>query len=868
MGFYLLSLSQFLSSILFLCHFQTTISSSNYSSPSHSCAHDQSLSLLQFKASFSINSSASSYCQHPKTESWKEGTDCCLWDGVTCELETGVVTELNLACSLLYGTLHSNSTLFSLRHLQKLDLSDNDFISSHISPQFGQFSNLTHLNLSLSVFAGQVPSEFSLLSKLVSLDLSENDNSSLEPISFDKLVHNLTKLRELDLGYVDMSLVAPNSLTNLSSSLSSLSLWSCGLQGKFPGNIFLLPNLEALDLSYNEGLTGSFPSSNLSNVLSVLDLSNTRISLYLENDLISNLKSLRNLLLSNSIIIRSDLDLLGNLTHLIKLDLSNNNFSGQIPSSLGNLVQLGSLELSNNNFSGQIPSFLFALPSLEHLDLNSNNLRGNISDFQHTILSYLDLSNNILSGNIPSSLFPLPSLEHLDLHSNNLRGNISEFQHDSLTYLDLSNNNLHGTIPSSIFKQEHLEVLNLASNSKLTGEISSFICKLRSLQVLDLSNNNLSGSTPLCLGNFTNSLSVLHLGMNNLQGPMPSTFSEDNSLQYLNLGGNEVEGNIPLSIINCTMLEVLDLGNNKIEDTFPYFLEALSKLQILVLKSNKLHGFVNGLAAYDSAFSKLRIFDISDNNFSGPLPTGYLNGFEAMMASDHNMIYMRFSYTTEYVYSIKMTWKGVEIEFAKIQSTIRVLDLSDNSFTGEIPKVIGKLKALQQLNLSHNSLTGHIQSSLGNLTNLESLDLSSNSLTGRIPTQLGGLTFLGTLNLSHNQLEGPIPSGVQFSTFNATSFEGNLRLCGFPVLKECYRDGDQEQSLSPSSYNEGDDSTLFGDGFGWKAVAIGYGCGFVLGVAMGYIVFRTKKPAWFHRMVEDTWKLIKRKTRKKVGRRN
>ncbi|KAJ6376217.1 hypothetical protein OIU77_001063 [Salix suchowensis] len=959
-----------LSFFLILFHFHSTLSSS--ASPPL-CAHHQSLSLLQFKQSFSIQTTPFPFKQPPKTESWKEGTDCCLWDGVTCDLQTGLVTGLDLSSSMLQGTLHSNNSLFSLHHLRKLDLSNNNFTTSHISCRFGQFSSLTHLNLSLSSFEGQVPSEISHLSKLVSLDLSLNgfpiiQKLQFEPLSFDKIVRNLTKLRELDLSWVDMSLavpgplmnlssslswlklrfcglqgkipssmgklkhlrylnlafnfltgsipydfeqltelesldlswsllsaepvslykivqnltklrkldldcvdmslVAPNSLTNLSSSFSFLSLYNCGLQGKFPGNIFLLPNLETLSLSDNEGLTGSFPSCNLSNVLSELGLSNTRISLYLENDLISNLKSLRNLLLSNSIIIRPDLDLLGNLTHLIKLDLSNNNFNGQIPSSLGNLVQLSSLELSNNNFSGQIPSFLFALPSLEHLDLHSNNLRGNIFEFQHTILSYLDLSNNILSGNIPSSLFTLPSLEHLELHSNNLRGNISEFQHDSLTYLDLSNNNLHGTIPSSIFKQEHLEFLILASNSKLTGEISSSICKLRSLQVLDLSNNSLSGSTPLCLGNFSNSLSVLHLGMNSLQGNMPSTFSKDNSLQYLNLGGNEVEGNIPPSIINCTMLEVLDLGSNKIEDTFPSFLEALSELKILILKSNKLQGFVNGPTANDSAFSKLRIFDISDNKFSGPLPTGYINSLEAMMASDHKMNYMSTAVSTNYVYSIQITWKGVEIEFAKIQSNIRVLDLSDNSFTGEIPKVIGKLKALQQLNLSHNSLTGHIQSSLGNLTNLESLDLSSNSLTGRIPTQLGGLTFLGTLNLSHNQLEGPIPSGVQFSTFNATSFEGNLRLCGFPVLKECYCGGDQEQSLPPSRYNEGDDSTLFGDGFGWKAVAMGYGCGFLLGVAMGYIVFKTEKPTWFHRMVEDTWNLNNRKTRKKVGSKN
>ncbi|KAG5238933.1 Cf-4/9 disease resistance family protein [Salix suchowensis] len=617
---------------------------------SYLCARDQSNYLLQFKQSFLIDPSASfEYCENPKTDSWKEGTDCCSWDGVTCDSESGNVIGLDLACSMLYGTLHSNSTLFSLHHLRKLDLSYNDFNLSQISSRFGHFSNLTHLNLNYSAFTGLVPSQISQLSNLVSLDLSLNSELTLEPIPFNKLVQNLTKLRELHLREVDMSLVAPSFLMNLSSPLSSLQLMDCRLQGEFP-----------------------------------------------------------------------------------------------------------------------------------------------------------------------------------------------------------------------IFNQESLRVLKLGSNNKLTGEISSSACKLTALQVFDLSNNSLSGFIPQCLGSFSNSLSVLHLGMNDLEGTILSGFSVGSNLGYLNLNGNELEGEIPPSIINCTQLEVLDLGFNKIEGKFPYFLDKLQELKVLVLKSNKLHGFVKGPTT-NYAFSKLRIFDISRNNFSGPLPTGYFNGLEAMKTLDKNRVYMKLS-DISYDYSVQLTWKGVEIEFVKIGSTLASIDFSDNSFIGEIPGSIAELNALRQLNFSHNSLTGYIQPSLGNLANLESLDLSSNLLTGRIPVQLSDLTFLSVLNLSHNQLEGPIPQGKQFSTFNKNSFEGNLGLCGFQISKGC-NSGETRPPPPPSDSEEGDDSSPFGDGFGWKSAGMGYGCGFVFGVTVVYIVFRTRKPAWFVRMVEVDWNL-KAKGRKKNARRN
>ncbi|KAJ6333173.1 hypothetical protein OIU77_009110 [Salix suchowensis] len=270
-----------------------------------------------------------------------------------------------------------------------------------------------------------------------------------------------------------------------------------------------------------------------------------------------------------------------------------------------------------------------------------------------------------------------------------------------------------------------------------------------------------------------------------------------------------------------------------IVDTFPSFLEMLPELEVIILRSNKLHGFLKGPTT-DESFSKLKLFDLSDNSLSGPLPTEYFNNFKAMMSVDQEMDYMRAgNFSTSYVYSVTMRWKGSQIEFTKILFALTILDLSCNKFTGKIPESLGKLKSLIQLNLSHNSLIDYIQPSLGNLTNLESLDLSSNMLAGRIPQQLVDLTFLAVLNLSYNQLEGSIPQGKQFSTFEHGSYEGNLRLCGLPLKVKC-NNGTEGQQLPPSNFEKED--SMFEEGFGWKAVAMGYGCGFVFGVSMGYVV--------------------------------
>ena len=293
-----------------LLHFNRTLSLDRDASPSY--------------YSYRIQMCDNSY---PKTAYWKEDTDCCTWDGVVCDRTTRHVIGLDLSCSWLNGPIHSNSTLFSLPHLRTLNLAGNDFNYSLISSKFGNFKALTHLNLSNSMFFGKIPYEISHLSSLVSLDLSYNSVLLIET----PVWKNLTQLRELLLDWSNMSSIRPNSLMNLSSSFTTLSLHDCNLQGKLQNNFLCLPNIQTLDLGGNWNLDlGSLPKCNGSSIfLKFLDLFETRFSGEL-------------------------LDSIGNMKSLKHLDLYNCNLTGSIPTSLSNLTKLTTLDLSYNSFRGEI----------------------------------------------------------------------------------------------------------------------------------------------------------------------------------------------------------------------------------------------------------------------------------------------------------------------------------------------------------------------------------------------------------------------------------------------------------------------------------------------------------------------------------
>ncbi|XVF78827.1 hypothetical protein PTKIN_Ptkin14bG0168300 [Pterospermum kingtungense] len=314
--------------VLAFLHFMVHSSwsfSSFFLPSSYLCLPDQRAVLLEFKSTISLDDDCE---MHPKTNSWNKSIDCCLWDGVSCDNETGHVIGIDLSNSCLNGSLLANSSLFHLHTLQWLDLSSNWLDGSPLeNSSLFQLQGLQRLNLAYNDFNGSISSE--LFSHL-----------RFDAQGFDMLARNLTKLRNLFLDYVDMSGVALTSFLNLSSSLQRLSLGECQLQGNFPSEVFRLPFLQHIDLHGNEYLTGYLPKTNFNTALTLLNLGNCGFKGPIPA-------------------------LLGNLPQIIFIDLSENSFEGKIPKTLFNLTQIIQLDLSQNHLEGSLPNHVSELQLLE-----------------------------------------------------------------------------------------------------------------------------------------------------------------------------------------------------------------------------------------------------------------------------------------------------------------------------------------------------------------------------------------------------------------------------------------------------------------------------------------------------------------------
>ncbi|KAF8074432.1 hypothetical protein N665_1102s0015 [Sinapis alba] len=783
------------------------------------CRPDQKDALLEFKSEFQLNGNAA----NEKTLRWTNNTDCCSWDGITCDIKSGKVVELNLWGSSLNGPLRSNSSLFRLQHLQSLNLSSNN-LAGILPDSIGNLKYLKVLKLYGCRIFGKLPYSLGNLSHLTHLDLDGNEFTGELPESLS----NLNQLTKLLLASSKLSGNFPSALLNL-SELTAIDFSSNQFEGMLPSNMSSFSKLEYFDMSVNS-FSGPIPSSlfmiprSISKLvgLSYLDLSfwNTERGI-VDFSIFLHLKSLTLLDISHlntrSIL---DLSLFSNFTSLTLLHLSGNNL--HISSTLHLPSPIGSLALSSCNIS-EFPKFLQT----------------------QTGLFFLNISANQFQGQVPEWLWRLPGLDYLDLSQNSFtgfEGTSEAIQRSPIEMLDISSNSFRNPFPLLPNSTRQL----LASDNQFSGNIPMKICELVALETLVLTNNNFNGSIPRCFEKFNTTLSVLHLRNNSLSGNIRKEFFSV-GLISLDVGRNKLSGELPKSLVNCTKLEFLNVEDNEISDTFPFWLRMLPDLQILVLRSNRFHGPIFSPEEYSLSFPKLRIFDISENHFTGVLPLDYFAGWSTMssvvyIAYDKLHRFIGFTFQN-YHKSVVLANKGSKMEL--IGSSFRIyktIDVSGNRLQGDIPQSIGLLKELIVLNMSNNAFTGSIPPSLSNLTNLQSLDLSQNRLSGTIPPELEKLTFLAWMNFSNNMLQGPIPQGTQIQSQNSSSFAHNPGLCGAPLNRSCGEGEGRKQEKEDEEKEEKDQEVL-----SWIAAAIAYAPGVFCGFVIGHIL-SSYRHDWFMRI--------------------
>ncbi|KAI7730587.1 hypothetical protein M8C21_021471, partial [Ambrosia artemisiifolia] len=292
------------------------------------------------------------------------------------------------------------------------------------------------------------------------------------------------------------------------------------------------------------------------------------------------------------------------------------------------------------------------------------------------------------------------------------------------------------------------------------GTISSKIGTLHSLRRISLHDNALSGPIPLSLWVLPN-LRGVYLFNNRLSGSIPPSLTQSPSLQNLDLSNNQLNGSLPNLVSNSTKIYRFNLSYNAFSGSIPSSFTLLPSLTFLALEHNNLSGHIPDTWAS----AELKSFTLDHNFLTGTIPTSLsnMNNLENVNLG-HNHL------------------DGViPNDFANL-SKLQVLDLSNNAIKGGLPSF--RSSNLSVLILDSNSLNGPIPDTVGNLSSLTQLRLSHNNFSGDIPKSIGNLKNLDSLNVSYNSLSGSVDS-VLLRKFNASSFVGNVELCGYSISTPC-----------------------------------------------------------------------------------
>jgi Leucine-rich repeat (LRR) protein len=629
---------------------------------------------------------------------WLTDASVCDWHGIRCADDTERVAYIMLSANNLVGT--PPASLFDLVLLDTLVLDSNEILF--------KFEGIENAQ------------------RLETLDISSTGLSSLDGIE------------------------KASSLTNLHAA-------SNNLQGVIPSALFTLTKMERITLDFN-AFSGPLPSD------------------------LNNLKNLKLFSAADNLLTGQLPDLDGaSLDELQTLRLQLNAFRGSLPASLGSLTSITILDLSDQeNDQGGIAGQLIAFENwsdIRRLDLSGNALMGSVPPTflrgaSTEFFEFADLTKNQLSGEVSQELAPL--VERLYLQDNEitsiaqplcdayLGGSIAEFACDAILCPKDSFNE-RGKQDSPYFPcTECLGVDFMGSTTcPCLEDPTALGCESTSsggssneedtgsITVTDSDSSSpptfVDGAEGLSdraiLEKFYNTCGGYYWWKNDnwldddvsiceWYGVKCVDNNRSENVQALHLGANNVKHTPPPELFLLPQLGSISLYSNpEVKFSFQGIAKAkgLTHLALDATGLTTLNGIGNApnLVELEARFNKLsgiipeeitqiktlRRISLSHNEFEAPLPDfAELSFLEDILLSSNKL--------------------EANLGSVQLPSTLKMLDLSDNAFSGIIPP--------------------DFLSNVPDTTDLV-IDLSNNQLTGNVPSSLGRFDEM-TIKLRDNQL--------------------------------------------------------------------------------------------------------------------
>ncbi len=355
----------------------------------------------------------------------------------------------------------------------------------------------------------------------------------------------------------------------------------------------------------------------------------------------------------------------GQMSDMESMTLLKCSIPGTIPPELGNLNKLKTLSLEGNQLTGTLPLSFGNLTNLQQIYFASNQISGPIPDTFGNLKKLVTLSgsyNNITA--LPSTLGNMTELTSIYLNLNKITaippgiGNLKKLNKVWLR------DNLINSIPDDISACDDLYYLDLGKNKIATLPVSfgNFLI----LKVLNLEHNKLT-RIPKTLGNIT-TLGTLWLN-NNLLTQLPAELGQLTNLSTFNIRYNQLT-RIPSGIFKIPALYDFLADHNQ-----------LTSLPASLFQASNLHSFdisYNNINARLSSrfnatnFPALRSFDLSHNQFHGPIHSNVAN----MPLNRINISSNQFTFA-----GMEELVNGIYNTFYTPQASINIKSYSGNGLT-------------------------------------------------------------------------------------------------------------------------------------------------------------------------------------------